>query len=132
MSRARKRRKEAASSETIRPTRRQLLVSLGSASAAAAAALISGPAQAVSSGGLPSLLVPRLQRPVYRFTTRKRHACHACRTHHRFVVGASAQALNAKRAHKGCNCPVTIQIVPAGEFAKLFPTGSGVVDLRKL
>lgn len=76
--------------------------------------------------------MPHERKPLYRFTTRGRHACRACSVHHRYVVGASARALNAKRAHPGCNCPIEVQIVTIGEFTRLFPTGSGTVDLRKL
>jgi hypothetical protein len=97
----------------------------------AGAALVVG-AGASHARGLPSLRVSSPLRIVYRFSTRGRRACKACRIHHRYVVGASLRALDEGRAHPGCNCPILRQVIPVGEFAKLFPEGRGVADLRKV
>ncbi|HZR84634.1 MAG TPA: hypothetical protein VFD92_26305 [Candidatus Binatia bacterium] len=112
-------------------SRRSLLRALGTGGAAAAALVAAGPARAATR--LPLVHPPvSTQKIVYRFTTRKRRACKACRVHHRYVVASTVQALDNDRAHPGCNCPIIRQRITIGEFTRLFPTGGGIVDLRKL
>lgn len=107
-----------------------MLKTLGAAGAAAAA-FVAGTAP-TRAQTLPTIRVRGAQRFVYRLTTRGRRACKACKIHHRYVIGATASALDDRRAHPGCNCPIVRQIVTTGEFARLFPQGSGTVDLRRL
>ena len=111
-------------------SRRGVLKALG-ATGAAAAAFLAGTARSRAQT-LPTVRVRAAQRFVYRLTTRGRRACKACKIHHRYVIGATPSALDDRRAHPGCNCPIVRQIVTAGEFGRLFPKGSGTVDLRRL
>jgi hypothetical protein len=108
-------------------TRRDVLRAM-SASGALAAVLLAGPANAA---GVPLLRISFGKRFVYRFTTRGQRACKACRLHHRYVVGATEKELERSRAHPGCNCRILTQVVTATEFARMFPAGHGVIDLRR-
>src|SRR5262249_42293003 len=69
---------------------------------------------------------------VYRLRTRRWRACRACRKHHRYFVARSIRALDQRRAHPGCNCPIVRQKVSDQTFAKWFASGNAVVDLRHL
>ncbi len=108
--------------------RRRLLQWLG---VGAAAATMVAP-RAVEAKSRPH---PTSGVLVFRLTTRRHHACHACRRHHRFTVFRTHALADAHRAHPGCNCPIVRQRLRRHDFLRLFgPRGvapSGVADVRK-
>ena len=117
------------SSDESRPSRRVVLRSI----AAVAAATVSG--TALAHGGPPGIKfrpIPSFkleQVVVYRLRTRKTRACSACRLHHQRTIFRSHGIANAKRAHKGCNCPIIPQAISKRLFRKLFPPGSNGVAM---
>jgi len=68
---------------------------------------------------------------VYRLSARG-SSCRACKKHHRSFVFATHALAAANRAHPGCNCPITTQLLAKKKVRRLLPAGVGVVDLRKV
>ena len=111
------------------PGRRGFLQLLGFGSAVAATLAIPSTAGAAARRRtFPGVLV-------FRLTTRRHHACNACRHHHRFMVFRTHALADRHRAHPGCNCPIVRQKLSRRDFARLFgPRGvapTGVADLRR-
>jgi hypothetical protein len=70
---------------------------------------------------------------VYRFRTRRRHACRACRKHRRYKMFLTHALANGHRAHPGCNCPIVPHQITRKSARLLFVADTtGVVDLRQV
>jgi hypothetical protein len=68
---------------------------------------------------------------VYRFRTRRRHACRACRKHRRYKMFLTHALANGHRAHPGCNCPIVPHQITRKSARLLFSADTtGIVDLR--
>jgi hypothetical protein len=108
-------------------TRRTLLKMLGIAGGAAVATVV---------GATPALARRKRRKGAdgviaYRLSARG-SSCRACSQHHRYLVFATHALADANRAHPGCNCPITTQELAKKLARRLFATGVGVVDLRKV
>lgn len=70
---------------------------------------------------------------VYRLSVRGTSRCEACARHHRRFAYRTHALANAHRAHPGCNCPITAQLLRPRTARALFPKGgSDVGDLVRL
>lgn len=85
-------------------------------------------APALAHGGAPA--VPAVAtRTAYRFSTRGRVACLACRAHAANRYYGTPQAAVDDRAHRGCNCAVIGQPLLVGTYNAYF-NGRKVWDVR--
>jgi hypothetical protein len=116
----------AMSADGAAPSRRTLLKALGIAGGAVVATTLgTTPALAKKKHGSAHGIV------VYRLSARG-SSCRACKKHHRSFVFATHALAAANRAHPGCNCPITTQLLAKKKVRRLLPAGVGVVDLRKV
>jgi len=68
---------------------------------------------------------------VYRFQSRKRRVCKACKKHRRYKVFVNFESADKNRAHPGCNCLIIEQIVSSTYYEQITPFDqSGMIDIR--
>jgi hypothetical protein len=109
--------------ETPGTSRRRLLQLLGLAGAAAATIVTPAAADAKSKHRQKGVVV-------YRLSTRGTSRCKACARHHQRFAFLTHAIADARRAHPGCNCPITTQRLLPRTFKQLFAKNdSGVADL---
>jgi len=84
-------------------------------------------------GGLPPPPPPPPGPTTYtvlKLSTRKRHACKACKSHAQNMLFTTLGAVNANRAHAGCNCKVKYFVISDTDNAAWFGGGETVHDFR--
>jgi hypothetical protein len=101
-----------------------MLRKIGQVALVPAALLTAAGAEAASIPGFPPLTglatVYRLN-PVARGTKARRNVCcTACHLHAQNKYFASAEAANALRAHRGCDCAIIAEQIPMGTYQKMF------------
>ena len=118
-------------------SRRSVLAALAFIGSAAAATMLA-PATAFArrkkrkKKRKPLGIPPEKRFIVYRFRTRRRHCCKACRLHRRYKMFLTHALANGHRAHRGCNCSITTHQISRKTARLLFPSGTtGIVDLRQ-
>ena len=68
---------------------------------------------------------------VYRFQTRNRRACKACKKHGRYKIFLSSESADTNRAHPGCNCGIVEQTISSAYYQQITPFElNGMIDLR--
>jgi len=112
--------------EAVDGARRGFLKSLA-VLGVAGAATVAQPGDAAAKPRRKKLLV-------FRLSPRKTKHCRACGRHHQHKVFLTHALADANRAHPGCDCPITRQVLRRRTFKQLFgPNGvaqSGIADLR--
>jgi hypothetical protein len=104
--------------------RRDVLRRLGQLAMLPAALAVGSEAHAAApilQPGTQPVNVFRLS-PVPRGKLARRNVCcNACHLHSQNRFYASAEAANADRAHKGCDCAITVERITLAQFNKIFP-----------